>query len=114
MSHLATVHANMVGVDLSVEKVLHTHCEFEAVYNARTLSMLCTFTFLQLCVHLGVCMGTAPHPTTVPVINITKVLGVIKVNIIISSQSHFNNTKEDVLYQRGLGWSTDCWAARQR
>ena len=104
VSHLATVHANMVGVDLSVEKVLHTHCEFEAVYNAWTLSMPCTFTFLQLCVHLGVCMGTAPHPTTVPVTNSTKVLSVIKVNIVISSQSHFNNTKEDVLYQRGLGW----------
>jgi len=59
VSHLATVHANMVGVDLSVE---------------------------MLCVHLGVCMGTALHPTTVPVTNITKVLGVIKVNIIISSQ----------------------------
>jgi len=79
VSHQATVHASMVGVDLSVEKVQHTHCEFEAVQQ-RTLSMLCTITFLQLSVLLGVCMGTALHPTTVPVINIMKVLGVIKVN----------------------------------
>ena len=79
MSHQATVHVSMVGVDLSVEKVQHYHCEFEAVQQ-RTLSMMCTITFLQLSVHLGVCMGTALHPTTVPVINITKVLGVIKVN----------------------------------
>jgi len=56
VSHQATVYADMVGVDLSVE---------------------------MLCVHLGVCMGTALHPTTVPVTNITKVLGVIKPSVFL-------------------------------
>ena len=32
VSHLATVYADMVGVDLSVEMVLHIHYEFKAVY----------------------------------------------------------------------------------